>query len=259
MTGNEVSTVEIIYARDYEQLSKQAARYVYQFVASRPKVTLGLPTGETPIGFYRELVALHRDNPLQLDGMVTFNLDEYLGLPPQSPQSYHFYMNRHLFEPLGLPLEQTHIPNGLAKDPEAECQRYEEEIRRHGGLDLVILGVGRNGHIGFNEPGTSFDRRTHVVTLAESTRQANARFFPSLEEVPTQAITMGIATILEADEIILLASGPKKAEAVYHLIEGHKVTEQWPVTALKRHDRVTVFLDREAAALLSTAKETRSP
>ncbi|MFT9846532.1 glucosamine-6-phosphate deaminase [Aneurinibacillus sp. REN35] len=236
---------------DYTTLSQAAARHVYERIQKRSRITLGLATGDTPLGLYRELLRLHQEHPINTGMLTTFNLDEYVGEAPGSPHSYRYYMNKHLFVPLGIPLAQTHVPNGLAPNIEAECERYEVSIETCGGVDLQILGVGRNGHIGFNEPGTSLDSYTHEVALSPSTREANAKHFGSIANVPHSAITMGIASILRAREILLLASGRQKAEAMRHLFEGDTVTNDWPVTVLKKHPAVYVLMDKDAIAMLS--------
>ncbi|WP_202081672.1 glucosamine-6-phosphate deaminase [Caldalkalibacillus salinus] len=239
--------MKVIVTSDYEQLSQQAARAVYNHISKHHSLNLGLATGSTPLGLYKELIQLHHANRLPLADLKTFNLDEYVGLSPQSPYSYRYYMNTHVFEPLGIPLEQTYIPRGDVGHLQQECDRYDRLIQQHGGIDVQILGVGVNGHIGFNEPGTSFNQHTHVVQLAPSTIEANAKHFPSKDEVPTQAITMGIASIMQAKHIYLLASGEKKAKAIQELLSSDVVTEQWPVTVLREHPQVTVMIDESIA------------
>ncbi len=230
---------------DYAALSERAAAIVIELLEEKPDAVLGLPTGGTPVGFYDALVA----SGVSLARARTFNLDEYLGLPRTHPESYYSFMKRMLYDRTDLRPENCHIPDGNAPDPEAECRRYEEAIRAAGGLDIVLLGVGHNGHIGFNEPGSPWDGRTRVVELAERTREANARFFSSIDEVPRRAITMGIGTILEARRLLLLASGSGKALIVQRLVEGEP-TEEVPATALHFHPDATVLLDTEAASLL---------
>lgn len=236
---------------DYAELSRAAARLVAHQILLKEDAVLGLPTGETPLGLYRELVRLSKEGLLSLSKVTTFNLDEYVGLPPSHPQSFHYYMQVHLFSHLAIPPEQIHIPDGTAADLEGECQRYEEEIARHGGIDLMILGIGPNGHIGFNEPGSDWGRLTGVVQLSEETRRREARRFGGLELVPTQAITMGIKTIMNARKILLLASGQEKALAVKEAIQG-PITPAVPASVLQLHPGVTVILDRAAGSLLRT-------
>jgi glucosamine-6-phosphate deaminase len=243
--------LEVIYVKNYEQLSDQSARLLYEFIKRDKPINVGLATGATPLGLYKKWIRLYRQAPFNLSQLTTFNLDEYMGVQPNSPNSYRYYMNYHVFRPLGISLEQTYLPNGMAEDIQAECKRYEELIRLHGGIDIQLLDVGRNGHIGFNEPGTSFSQETHEVKLSESTRRANEKYFHSLDKVPKKAITMGISTIIQAKKILLLASGEEKAEAIYHLVKGKKVTAQWPVTVLKNHPDVTLILDEDAAMKLN--------
>jgi glucosamine-6-phosphate deaminase len=226
-----------------EALSVQAAALMLEAIRESPRIVLGLPTGRTPIGMYEHLV---RECTRECAGeyrcfrdVTTFNLDEYVGVPPGHPGSYCTYMKQHLFEHVDLDPTQTHLPNGMAADLAAECLRYEREIRDAGGLELTFLGLGRNGHIGFNEPGTPFDAHTRVVQLTESTRKANAEFFPEAA-VPTHAITMGISTILEAKRIVLLVAGSGKEAALERLRSGI-VGEDFPASALWTHPDVTVL------------------
>lgn len=229
----------------YAALSQRAADIVADLIRSKPDAALGLPTGSTPEGFYAALVR----SGVSFRQVRTFNLDEYVGLPAAHPQSYHSFMRTHLYDLVDLDPANIHIPNGTAPDVEAECGRYEGAIRRAGGLDVVLLGLGLNGHIGFNEPGTPWTARTRCIQLAQATREANARFFHSLDEVPREALTMGIGTILEARQILLLASGAQKADIVRRTLEGAP-GEQVPSTALRGHGNVTVLLDRAAAGEL---------
>ncbi|MBT2693604.1 glucosamine-6-phosphate deaminase [Bacillus sp. ISL-55] len=242
-------TLKLITTSNYEQLSQQAAEEIITRIKSNPALNLGLATGSTPTGLYQELIRDHKQNQTSYKKINTFNLDEYIGISKKDRNSYHYFMCEHLFEHIDIPLEQTHIPDGTAKDFDEECRRYEQFIHEHGGIDLQILGIGQNGHIGFNEPGTPFDSRTHIIDLAESTRKANSRFFESLEDVPKQAITMGIASIMDSKEIFLLISGASKAKALAALVKGD-VSEDFPASALKNHGNVTIFADKDAAALL---------
>lgn len=237
--------MNIIKAENYDEMSQMAANKIIEMVRTNPKVTIGLATGSTPKGVYKKLIEDHKAKGTTYKQVTTVNLDEYIGISRNNPNSYHFFMREHLFNHIDIPLEQTYIPDGMAKNLPLECTRFESVIQELGGVDLQLLGIGHNGHIGFNEPGTSFESRTHVVTLAESTRKANARFFPSLEEVPTHAITMGIATIMESKEIILLASGASKAEAIAKLVHG-EVNENFPASVLKLHKNVTIIADKDA-------------
>ena len=245
----EVMTLKLISTSNYEELSKKAAEEIISRINRNPSLNLGLATGSTPTGLYQELIRDHKQNQTSYKDINTFNLDEYIGISKKDRNSYHYFMCEHLFEHIDIPLDQTHIPDGTAKDLGEECRRYEQFINEHGGIDLQILGIGQNGHIGFNEPGTPFDSRTHIIDLAESTRQANSRFFESLEDVPKQAITMGIASIMDSKEIFLLVSGASKAKALARLMNGD-VSEQFPASVLQDHQNVTIFADKEAAALL---------
>ncbi|SDW11701.1 glucosamine-6-phosphate deaminase [Marininema mesophilum] len=238
--------MEIIAAANYEEMSQMAATFLMHKVCNARKVTLGLATGGTPLGTYRRLVKYHQVEGISFQGVQTFNLDEYVGLGKMHPGSYHSYMETHLFRWIDIDPCQTHLPNGEAVDLKLECARYEELIRSRGGIDIQVLGIGSNGHIGFNEPGTPFDTRTHVVALADSTRRANARYFSGETDVPYQAITMGIGTILDSRQILLLASGIGKAAAIRHLIEGNK-DRQFPASALLDHPDVTVIVDQSAS------------
>ena len=224
---------------DYDALSARAASILLDAIRSNPREVLGLPTGRTPIGMYDRVVGECSREYHCFRDVVTFNLDEYVGIPRHHPGSYCTFMREHLFDHVDLAAGNTHIPNGMATDLDAECAHYENELREAGALGLTFLGLGRNGHIGFNEPGTPFDSRTRVVELHESTRIANASLFPD-GHVPTSAITMGIATILESRRIVLLVAGGGKEEAVERL-HARKVTEDFPASALWLHDDVTVL------------------
>lgn len=234
--------MRVMVVDDYAAVSSTAAGLVAGLIWARPEAVLGLPTGETAEGFYRVLTALNAS----FAAVRTFNLDEYLGLPREHPQSYYQFMKSHLYRRVNIRSENACIPDGMAPDPEAECRRYEEAIRQAGGIDLIVLGLGTNGHIGFNEPGTPWDSRTRRVVLAEATHKANARFFGTTDAVPREALTMGISTILNARRILLLVSGAGKADIVRRLLEGPLTTEV-PATALRTHPNVTVILDRAAA------------
>ncbi len=245
----------------YDALSERAAERVLGAIIHQPRLVLGLPTGRTPEGMYAHLVQHCVGQERCFDGVKTFNLDEYVGLKPDHPGSYARYMQQRLFDHVGLFEGDIFIPDGLAEDVladepdlpmhqalERECERYERAIADAGGLDLTVLGLGRNGHIAFNEPGSPFDSRTRVVRLDDETRRANAQYFGN-GDVPEWAITMGLATILASKSIVLLASGASKAEAVARLRHG-PVAESFPASLLHLHDDVTVLVDREAARLL---------
>jgi len=234
--------MKVINVGSYQELSEKAANLVIETVQEKPNAVLGLATGSTPIGLYNELINDHAKNSTSYSKICTFNLDEYVGLEGSHPQSYLYFMREHLFNHIDILPENTFIPNGKAEDMEKECGRYEELIKEKGGIDLQILGIGQNGHIGFNEPGTSFSSRTHMIQLTESTRKANSRFFPSMEEVPTRAITMGIQTIMESRKIILLISGQAKKAALKRLLTD-EISEDFPASVLKLHNDVTVITD----------------
>ncbi len=238
---------------DYESMSAAAAEIVAGKVREKPEAVFLLPTGTTPLGMYRRLVEMHQREGLSFDRATFFNLDEYLGLPPDHPASYHVYMEENFYRLVDADPAQIHVPEGSAPDPEAECERYETAIREAGGVDLCVLGIGRNGHIGFNEPGAPFDSRTRVVRLAESTRRVNASDFEG-DRAPERAITVGMATIFESREVLILASGANKARAVAVAIEG-EISDAVPASMLRRHPNTTFLLDQEAAAALSLSDE----
>jgi glucosamine-6-phosphate deaminase len=238
----------VVLVPDAAALDREAARIVAHRVREKPAITLGLAAGSTPLGMYRELIRLHREEGLDLSRATTFNLDEYLGLAPSHPRSLHRFMREAFFDHVNIPSTRTHIPDGTAAgDLEAYCTEYERQIERAGGIDLQVLGIGRDGHVGFNEPTSSLASRTRVKTLARPTIEDTRSVFGEGERVPECAITMGIGTILEAREILLLGAGPAKQEAVARAVEG-PVTASVPASALQLHPRVTVLLDREAAA-----------
>lgn len=240
--------MNIIEFESKEQLGKEAAAIIAHAIAAKPDTVLGLATGGTPIDTYKELIQLHQAHQLSFKQTKTINLDEYAGLDPEHENSYMTYMKRHLFDHIDLPQSQYFLPNGNAAHLEKECLRYDQLIEDVGGIDLQLLGIGQNGHIGFNEPGTPFNSKTHVVQLDENTRQAYARYFSSIDEVPTHAITMGIASILSSKKILLLASGKSKAKVIQYL-EQAEIHPDFPASALKLHEDVTVLIDREAGSL----------
>ncbi|HAF71450.1 TPA: glucosamine-6-phosphate deaminase [Candidatus Acetothermia bacterium] len=241
--------MQLVVVKNYEELSREAARFLARRLLAKPDLVLALPTGDTLIGMYRELVRLHREGLLDLSRATAFNLDEYLGIPPDHPQSFKSYMHRHLWDHVNLRRENAHIPNSLPKDPEAECHRYEGLIEKAGGIDLAVLGLGENGHIAFNEPGTPFGSLTHVAELSEETREREAQAFGGLEHVPRQAITMGIRTIMLSREVLLLVSGEGKREILFRALTG-PITPEVPGSALQLHPALTVICDRAAASLL---------
>ena len=237
--------MQIYRAKDYEDMSRKAANIIASQVVLKPDCVLGLATGSTPIGAYKNLVEKYEQGDLDFSQVTTVNLDEYKGLPRENDQSYYYFMHDNLFDHVNVKPENTHLPDGTKEDASEECARYEELIRSLGGQDLQLLGLGHNGHIGFNEPDAVFEKTTHCVDLQESTIEANKRFFASADDVPKQAYTMGIGTIMKADKILLLASGEDKAEALYETICG-KITPQIPATVLQLHQNVTIIADEAA-------------
>jgi len=244
--------MEVIIQPDSEQASQLAARLVKKIIMDRDRPVLGLPTGSTPLLFYRYLVEMHRQEGLDFSRVVTFNLDEYVGISPDHPASFHYFMWKYFFSQVNITPENVHIPDGLARDVEAHCRQYEEEIKAAGGLDIQILGLGADGHIGFNEPTSSLNSRTRIKTLTEQTRKDNAAFFGAEENVPYHAITMGIGTILEAKICLLMAFGKKKASALARTVEG-PVTSMVPASSLQFHPKAIILVDKEAASELRLA------
>lgn len=241
--------MKLIEVNTYAELSKLAAEMIIEKVQNSSRITLGLATGATPIGTYEKLIEAHQQSGVSYRHVHTFNLDEYVGLASHHPESYHYFMEKHLFQHIDIPRENIHLLDGMATDLEAECARYERLIQEAGGIDLQLLGIGVNGHIGFNEPYTPFDSKTHVTNLTKETKEANARYFASYEQVPSQALTMGIATIMQAKEIILLISGKNKAEILAKLLES-EVTEALPASILKTHPNAVLIADQEALSLV---------
>lgn len=237
--------MKIIIGTEQEIAQKAAQRYV-ELLAKKPNAVLGYATGSTPLGLYAELVRLNKAGALDYKDVTTFNLDEYAGLDGTHDQSYRYFMNTNLFNHLNIDLARTHVPSGLDIAAAAD---YDKQIEAAGGIDLQLLGIGNNGHIGFNEPNTPFGSRTHLVDLTESTREANKRFFASIDDVPTQAVTMGVRTVMNARSVILLAIGKAKAEIIRQTLLG-PVTEEVPASVLQLHPDCEVYLDHEAASLL---------
>lgn len=241
--------MKLFKATDYQDLSRKAADLLAAQVLLKPDCVLGLATGSTPIGAYQELVRKYEAGALDFSQVTTFNLDEYRGLTPSDPQSYAYFMHHNLFDHVNLRPGSTHLPDGLNPDPAAESARYEAAIRAAGGVDLQLLGMGHNGHIGFNEPCSEFPLDTHSVDLAESTIRANTRFFDSSDQVPRQAYTMGIGTILRARRILIVVSGADKAEILKQAFYG-PVTPQVPASVLQLHPDVTLVADTDALSAL---------
>ncbi|MGM7681061.1 glucosamine-6-phosphate deaminase [Cytobacillus sp. Hm23] len=241
--------MKIIQVEDYHDLSIKAAQHIITKIQNEPDLVLGLATGSTPKGAYKQMINDFQKNNTSYRYVKTVNLDEYVGLAKNDINSYFTFMNEHLFNHIDIPYSQTHIPNGMAKDLQTECNNYDKLIHSLGGIDLQLLGIGHNGHIGFNEPYTSFKTRTHIVKLTSSTRYANERFFQHINEVPKYAITMGIQTILESKQILLLISGKDKRKAVHKLLVEQNMSEEFPASSLYDHPHVTIIADKAALSL----------
>jgi glucosamine-6-phosphate deaminase len=240
----------VVLTSNHQELNREAARIVGNAVRQHPAIRLGLATGNTMIGLYRELARLHREDSLDFSRVVTFNLDEYLGISPTHPHSFHHFMLENFFSHVNIDPRNVHIPDGtITGDYEKYCASYEEDIQRAGGIDLQILGIGRNGHIGFNEPTSSFASKTRLKVLSKATVDDNRNFFSAGETVPRCAITIGIGTILATKRVLMLATGSAKAAAVAHAIEG-PITSSVTASALQLHADATAILDEEAAAQL---------
>lgn len=235
---------------DYDALSKAAAQQVASLIRRKPDSVIGFATGSTPVGLYKELIRLHENEGLDFSKITCFNLDEYVGLSPSHEQSYNYFMWTTLFNHINVNPSAVYLPMSLAEDVDAFCEWYEEKIIEAGGLDLQILGIGGNGHIAFNEPGSSLGSRTRIKTLSETTRRDNARFFGTLDQVPQYAITMGVGTIMEARRLLLMASGESKAEAIAATVEG-PIMAKFPATIVQLHRFAHIIVDREAASKLT--------
>lgn len=232
-----------------EQIGIAAGNYMCGQVLQKPNSVLGLATGSTPLKPYSQMIELYKKGVVDFSKVTTFNLDEYVNLDVNDKNSYHSFMHENLFDHINIPSENINFLDGNAKDPEEECRRYEEKIKAAGGIDIQLLGIGSNGHIAFNEPADCFQRWSHVVTLKESTVKDNSRFFKSIDEVPTQALTMGIGSIMQAKKILIIAIGENKAKAIKQLIDGN-VTPMCPASVLQFHTDVTLMLDKAAASLI---------
>ena len=241
--------MRVIILPDSQAASMRAAEWISALVRRKPSCVLGLATGSTPLATYRELIRQHSEEGVDWSRVTTFNLDEYVGLPPTHPQSYRYFMDENLFKSVNIPPQNTNVPDGRALDFERHCRAYEQQITAAGGIDLQLLGIGVDGHIAFNEPGSSLGSRTRIKTLARQTVNDNARFFSSIEEVPRMAVTMGVGTILDSRQCLLLATGNHKAQAIAATIEG-PVTSQVTASALQLHRDVVAILDEAAASLL---------
>lgn len=241
--------MKIIRTKDYEEMSRKAANLISAQILLKPDCVLGLATGSTPIGIYDQLVEWYKKGDLDFSTVKTVNLDEYKGLTRDNEQSYYYFMHHHLFDRVNIDEENTHVPNGQVENGDEECLRYEALIKSMGGVDLQLLGLGRNGHIGFNEPAADFPKITHCVDLTESTIEANKRFFASADEVPRQAYTMGIGTIMKADKILVVANGEDKADAVAAMVQG-KINPEVPASTLQLHNNVILVADEAALSKL---------
>lgn len=241
--------MKIISAPDYQSMSRKAANIISAQVILFPDSVLGLATGSTPVGVYKQLIDWYEKGDLDFSRVHSVNLDEYCGLPVEHEQSYRFYMNHNFFSHVNIPMANTNVPNGLAKDLDAECRRYDKVIAELGGIDLQLLGIGHTGHIGFNEPDEDFDKTTHCVKLKQQTIEANSRFFDNEDEVPKYAITMGIKAIMQAKKLLLVANGTDKAEILYRSLFG-PVTPEVPASILQLHNDVTVVADEEAISVI---------
>ncbi|UNT96558.1 glucosamine-6-phosphate deaminase [Allobaculum mucilyticum] len=237
--------MKVIVTKDYDELSKEAFKVMKEVLDARQDAVLGLATGSSPEGLYAEMVKDHKENGTSYKDVKTYNLDEYVGIDRNDPQSYYTFMNEHLFKDIDIDPANTHVPYGSTAE---DAKAYDDEVK---GVDVQLLGIGRNGHIGFNEPGTPFDERTHIVELTESTRDANKRFFDDdINKVPTHAITQGIGTVMDAKKILLVANGDSKADAVKAMVEG-PVDPACPASVLQNHPDVIVIVDEAAASKLT--------
>lgn len=249
--------MRIYEARDYTDMSRKAANIISAQVIMKPNCVLGLATGSTPIGAYRQLIEWYQKGDLDFTEVRSVNLDEYYGLAPENNQSYRYYMNENFFRHINIPLENTFLPDGMNMDSAAECERYNQFIHSLGGVDLQLLGLGLNGHIGFNEPDGAFEKETHLVALTQSTIDANSRFFERLEDVPRYAYTMGIKTIMQARKILLIVNGAAKAQILYDTVYG-PITPSVPASVLQLHNDVTIVADCDALRLVKEAGQHRN-
>ncbi|MDY0236221.1 MAG: glucosamine-6-phosphate deaminase [Gudongella sp.] len=238
--------MKVIIKENYDELSKEAAKMVEKQLRGKKNSVLGLATGATPLGTYKELVRLFKDEDLSFKDVSSFNLDEYIGLDENNENSYRYFMSENLFKLIDIKKENTYVPNGMANNPIEAGMEYDRTILENGGIDLQILGIGSNGHIAFNEPAKSLSLGTTLVRLAKATIQDNARFFDNIKDVPTEAITMGIGSIMRARKIILLASGKNKADIIGKLLNSPSITTNIPASLLLLHPNVTIICDKDA-------------
>ncbi len=241
--------MKIIKAKDYYDMSRKAANIISAQIIMKPDCVLGLATGSTPIGTYDQLVEWYNKGDLDFSQVTTINLDEYRGITKEDSHSYYYFMNEKLFSRVNIDLGRTFIPDGMDEDAEHACRSYDDIIKNHGGIDLQLLGLGHNGHIGFNEPGTAFEAQTHLVELTETTKKANQRFFENEKNVPKEAYTMGIKSIMQARKIVVVVSGRDKAEALFAAVKG-PITPNIQASVLQLHNDVTIVADIEACSLL---------
>lgn len=241
--------MKITVVKNYDEMSREAAKYVAETLTSKPDCVLGLATGDTPIGMYAELVKMYNEGKLDFSKARSVNLDEYYPITPDNDQSYRYFMNYHLFDKVNINKANTYVPDGTAKDVEAHCKAYEANIDALGGVDVQVLGIGRNGHIGFNEPDAELVRGTHLTALTKSTIEANSRFFASEADVPKHALTMGIESVFKARKILLLVSGANKAEAVRAMLKGN-ISTNCPASLLGLHNDVVLICDEAAYSLV---------
>ncbi|MFH1824154.1 MAG: glucosamine-6-phosphate deaminase [Candidatus Firestonebacteria bacterium] len=247
--------MEVIVKENVEEMSKLGAEIVAEVLNGKKSPVLGLATGSTPVKMYKELIRMNKEGKMDFSNVRSFNLDEYVGVEESHSQSYHYFMWENLFKHINIKKENTNVPNGIAEDIPEACKLYEEKIIKCGGVDIQVLGIGSNGHIAFNEPGSSSSSRTRIIALDERTIDDNARFFAKKEDVPRYAVSMGIGTILEAKKIILLANGKNKAEAVAKSVEG-PITAMVPASFLQMHQDTIFILDQEASSLLKRKYST---
>ena len=242
--------MKLIVTKNYDELSKVAAKEMADIIKNNPKAVLGLATGGSPIGMYKELIRMNKEGQVDFSQITTVNLDEYVGLSGEHNQSYRYFMNENLFNHININKENTFVPNGLAEDIEKECIDYDQKIAELGGTDVQLLGIGNNGHIAFNEPDNFLVAGTHLTGLTQNTIEANARFFDSIGEVPKTALTMGLGGIMKSRKIIVIASGAGKAEAVKEMLSG-KIKTNMPASMLQMHKDVVLIVDEDAASLIN--------
>lgn len=241
--------MKILSAKNYDHMSRKAANIISAQIILNPRSVLGLATGSTPIGIYNQLIDWYKKGDLDFSECHAVNLDEYVGLPSTSDQSYAYFMYENLFKSVNIKMENTNIPDGMNKDVDAECERYNNVIKALGGVDIQLLGIGHNGHIGFNEPDEVFEKETHCVTLTQDTIDANARFFDNVDDIPRKAYTMGIKSIMNAKKVLLVASGSAKAEILYKTVAG-SINPSVPASVLQLHNDVTIVADEDALAII---------